>query len=177
MKTFFIISFGFLLAITISSCKKETKSTINLAFTSDSITHKQVNIRLHEAWVNYTTKKSNSEWVELEVDTSVFNLAGLYQNQSIFEAVKASEIENLKTIIKLRLTFRVDSNNVITQSDDTLSMTLSNNALIGLNAGVNKNVTENKINFIKLAFTSDSSLNEIPPTFSPSFRLDTFYVK
>lgn len=165
-------------ALVLVACKKNKSGTIEIAIESDALTHLQADVTISEIWLNYTTKKSKSEWLKLDVKSGVYDLADLYNDERDTIIVPAQTIEGLETFLQLRMAFGGDSTRVITMVSDTVKMTTEGLALNGLKLGINKNSSEDKKHYLTVLITPDSSaIHGNPPVFKPSISLKSFVEK
>lgn len=176
-KIHFTIAVGILIAGLIS-CKKDPDTSLGIAITSDDVYHQNVSVNVKEIWLNYATKKSKSEWIKLDIQSGVYDLADLYPDQKDTVILGPTIIEDIQTLLQLRVTFGTQGNSIITQTEDTLAMTLSNVALSGVKVSLNKGVDAGKRYDLRLAIKADSTaIHEIQPVFDPVIRLDSLNIK
>ena len=167
-----------LLAVLLIACKKDKSGTLEIKIKSDALTHLQADISISEIWLNYTTKKSKSEWLKLELNPAIYDLAKLYNNDKDTIIFPAQTIEDLETFLQLRMHFGSDSTRVITMASDTVKMTADQTAINGLKLGINKNSTEGKTHQLTILISPDSTaLHDIQPVFKPAISLKSFIDK
>lgn len=164
-----------LLAFTLLACKKDQSGTIEIAIESDALTHLQADVTISDIWLNYTTKKSNSEWMKLDLVPGVYDLAHLYNNDKDTIILPAQTIEGLETFLQIRMHFGGDSTRVITMLEDTVKMTTDMSAINGLQVAINKRSSQDKKHTLKLLIAPDSTaIHGVNPIFKPSISLKSF---
>lgn len=160
------------------SCKKDTSTSFEIAIASDEVYHPNVSVKVKEIWLNYTTKKSKSEWLRLNILPGVYNLANLYEHQKDTLIMPQTTIENLETLLQVRFIFGDQGNSIITALEDTLDLSMSSQAVSGIKVGLNKELEKGKHYDLRLAIKADSaSIYQNPPIFNPSIRVDSLKVK
>ncbi|MCO5261113.1 MAG: hypothetical protein M9916_13320 [Crocinitomicaceae bacterium] len=179
MKNFFYsVIIGVFVVFFASSCKKNKYASFQVSITSDQVLPKKVSVGIKEIWLNYTTKKSNSEWMKLEVDSSRIDLAHLYNDGVDTLFIPEVRIDKIKTLLKFRVVLNTKNNSVITQNDDTLSLALVPEIQDGIKASVNKALENQKMYAIKLILQPDSlALNAPSPLLKTTIGLKSFEEK
>lgn len=175
----FIWSLVLLIVATgIISCKKDQSASIEIAITSDEIPYSKSAINVKEIWLNYASRKSNSEWVKLELAGTQYDFVDLYNDLRDTIIVAQTKIDDIKTLIQLRFTFEETGNQVITNMQDTLDLSMSPTATSGFQLSINKATEKGKIYDLRLAIKADSTaINLNPPVFDPSIRIDTLIIR
>ena len=172
------IAYTVFFAAILISCKKDASPSIEIAIAADEVYHKNVSVDIKEVWLNYATKKSNSEWMQLEIQSGLYDLADLYMDQRDTIILPQTVIEDAQTLIQLRMIFGTSGNTVITQSQDTLDLNISNNGLSGVKVGINRKIEAGMRYDLRLALASDSTaLFEPVPLFDPIIRVDSLTLK
>lgn len=164
--------------ILLVSCKKDTSPSLEIAITSDDVYHPGAFVNVKEIWLNYATKKSKSEWLKLEIQPGIYDLADLYLDQRDTVILAQTTIEDAKTLLQLRFIFGNEGNSIITQNADTLDMSVSAVGLSGVKVGINKGIEAGRQYDLRLAVKGDStSIYETEPIFDPVIRVDSLTVK
>jgi len=164
---------GMLMA-TLIACKKDPSASLEIAITADKTQHLNTSVNVQEIWLNYSTKKSKSEWIKLDIAAGVYDLSDLYNDQRDTVIMVQTGIEDIQTLLQVRFTFGATGNSVITQANDTLSMNMSTAALAGIKVSLNKSVESGKLYDLRLAIKADSAAIHLPePVFDPSIRVDS----
>ncbi len=167
-----------MLVTTLIACKKDPAASLEIAITADKTEHVNTSVKVQEIWLNYATKKSKSEWIKLDIAAGVYDLSDLYNDQRDTVIMAQTSIEDITTLLQLRFTFGATDNSVITQTDDTLSMSMSSAALAGIKVSLNKSVETGKLYDLRLAIKADSTAIHSPqPIFDPSIRVDSLTQK
>lgn len=168
---------GMLITI-VAACKKDPSASLEIAIAADKTEHLNTSVKIQEIWLNYATKKSKSEWIKLDIAAGVYDLSDLYDDQRDTVIMAQTRIEDIQTLLQLRLTFGSTENSVITQADDTLSMSMSSEALAGIKVSLNKSVEAGKLYDLRLAIKADSAAIHLPePVFIPTIRVDSLTQK
>lgn len=167
-----------IVATGIISCKKDQSSSVEIAITSDEIPYSKSTVRVKEIWLNYATKKSNSEWVRLDLAGTEYDFVDLYNDLRDTIIVAQTKIDDIKTLLQVRLTFEETGNQVITNMQDTLDLSMSNSAIHGIQVSINKATEKGKIYDLRLAIKADSTaIIQNNPVFDPSIRIDTLIIR
>lgn len=160
------------------ACKKDPSASLEIAIAADKTEHLNTSVKIQEIWLNYATKKSKSEWIKLDIAAGVYDLSDLYNDQRDTLIMVQTSIEDIQTLLQVRVTFGATENSVITQADDTLSMSMSPEALAGIKISLNKNVEAGKLYDLRLAIKADSAAIYLPePIFEPMIRVDSLTQK
>lgn len=176
--TFHWIFVVVIIAFTAVSCKKDKYASFEVTLSSDKVVAKKATVRIKEVWLNYATKKSNSEWMKLEVDTVSYDLARLYNGQVDTLFIPEVKVDNITTLMKFRVVVAADKHSVITPADDTLEMTLDPTLTDGIKASVNKSLENLKTYTVQLKFQPDTvAMSSSTPVFKSSIALKGFGIK
>lgn len=168
------ISLASLLVLLVVSCKKETAPSFELTIAASDNKHLNTSVNIKEVWLNYSTKKSNSEWIRLNIAAGIYDLSDLYIDQRDTLLMPQTPIEDLQTLIQLRFIFGDTNNFVITNTQDTLDMAVSGIGLSGYKVGVNSGLEPAKRYKVRLAMYGDTTaILGASPSFDPFIRLDS----
>lgn len=117
MRLFLTIAMFVSSTLFIFSCKKEKAGgTVLVSMQSTTAPYNEVNVYVKELWANYSTEKSNSNWIKLETATGFYDLMDLtVLNDTLL--VLGSKIPEAKHLTQLRFVFESDSNYVLKLGD------------------------------------------------------------
>ncbi|HLU87931.1 MAG TPA: hypothetical protein VKZ44_09275 [Taishania sp.] len=154
------------------SCKKDKGPAIEINVGSEFFPEGKSTIKVKEIWLNYATKKSNSEWMKLDLAQTSFDLAELYEDSRDTNLVNSTVVNRLQTLLKLRIHFESEHNSLITPQDDTLSITVAPDAIAGIKTNLNHKISESNKYRINLKIKTDSlQIIGNNPVFFPEIKL------
>lgn len=163
-----------LLVLLIVSCKKEQAPSFELTIAASDNKHLNTSVNIKEVWLNYSTKKSNSEWIRLDIAAGIYDLSDLYLDQRDTLLMPQTPIDDLQTLIQLRFIFGDTNNFVITNNQDTLDMAVSSIGLSGYKVGINSGLEPTKRYKVRLTMYGDTTaIVGVTPIFDPFIRLDS----
>jgi hypothetical protein len=157
-----------LLTLLLFACKKPASPELEIAITGEETYQQHFSANIQEAWLNYTTKKSKSEWIKLPIQSGVYDLQNLFENDTQTVIMPLTKIDDAKTFIQVRFILADTLNTAITQSNDTLHLPLSAQGLTGVKGGINKAMNAGNKAHVTFSITADSTAAvAATPSFDP----------